>query len=146
MRWFVMALAAGLAACATEEPLPEPRPAASAARPGTRPPPRPPAARPAPPAEPAAVAPAEQADTPWRAARDGITACPSAATLRLMREAGDGDLRRLAATRAAGGCVTVFRATAWRLAESGEGMVRLAPSSNGAPLWFWRDEVTEERL
>jgi hypothetical protein len=133
MRWVVMTLAAGLAACAAEEPPPEPAPVA-ASRPAARP--ARPAPRPTPPAE---------AATAWRAAADGITACADQAALRLLREAGDGDLRRLASARVAGGCVTVFRASAWRVAAQENGMIRLAPDSGGAALWFWRDEVAEER-
>jgi hypothetical protein len=135
MRWVVMALAAALAACATEDPPAETRPAAGVSRPAARPARPPP--RPTPPAEAAAPA--------WRAATDGITACADPATLLLLREAGDGELRRLASARAAGGCVTVFRASAWRAAEREGGMIRLAPAAGGAALWFWRDEVTEER-
>jgi hypothetical protein len=131
MRRVVMALAAGLAACATEEP-PAETPAVVASRPAARP------ARPAP-------RPAPPVESVWRAAAEGITACADQAALRLLREAGDGDLRRLASARAAGGCVTVFRASAWRVAGQENGMIRLAPAEGGAPLWFWRDEVTEER-
>jgi hypothetical protein len=70
--------------------------------------------------------------------------------LRLLREpATDAPaLRRLAAARAAGGCVTVFRTQGWRLAQRGDEMLLLNPAEADAgpgPLHFWRDQVVEDR-
>jgi hypothetical protein len=82
-------------------------------------------------------------------ARDGTTGCADAAALRLLREpaADPAALRRLAAARAEGGCVTVFRTSTWRLQQRSDDMLRLAPMEGGAtgPLYFWRDQVQEER-
>ncbi|HEV7265552.1 MAG TPA: hypothetical protein VGN83_11610 [Falsiroseomonas sp.] len=86
----------------------------------------------------------------WRVAQDGTTGCADPEALRLLREpALDAEgLRRLAAARTAGGCVTVFRGQGWRLLERTQDMLRLAPAAEGAgpgPLYFWRDQLVEER-
>lgn len=94
--------------------------------------------------DPAAAA----SSAPWRVATDGITACADPAVLRMLREAPADDaaaLRRLAAARVRGGCVTAFRTGSWRLVEQSGPLVRLAPAEGGGPLYFWRDEVTEDR-
>lgn len=129
MRWIVMALVVGVAACAAESP-----PARPDATPAAAPRPAPRAA-----ARPAPVPPA------WRVNEDGVTGCADPAALRLLRDAGDDELRRVAGARAAGGCVTVFRAAAWRLVERGDVMLKLAPADGGSALWFWRNEVAEQR-
>ncbi len=132
-----------LAACAGPAAVAPPPPPAPVPAPQA-------AARPAPPRPPARPAPPRPPEpTLWRAASDGVTACADPAALRLLREADATDaaqLRRLAATRAAGGCVTIFRGQSWRLVEPGAETLRLSPVDGGAgPLHFWRDEVTEDR-
>jgi hypothetical protein len=84
----------------------------------------------------------------WRVVADGTTACADPGALQLLREAPAGDaaaLRRLAAARARGGCVTVFRNGSWRLVDQRGALMRLSPADGGASLYFWRDEVAEER-
>lgn len=86
----------------------------------------------------------------WRVTQDGTTACADRAALVALREQAEPDAaarRRLAAWRAAGGCVTVFRQQPWRLVEAGGETLRLAPAGpgEGATLHFWRDQVAEER-
>jgi hypothetical protein len=132
-----------LSACAVGDPAaPEAPPVTAAAQPAPAPTP--------------VARPARRAEAVWRVAQDGTTGCADRAALRILREDTGGDpaaLRRLAAARATGGCVTVFRATGWRLVEPGSDAVRLAPvAPDGAagprppgPLWFWRDQVAEER-
>jgi hypothetical protein len=158
MRW-VLGLILLLPACAAEESIaPRPVPQA-AANPAATPPARaarrtpPPAAATPAPAGPA-VPPAVVAAVPppvWRVMRDGTTGCADPAALQSLREPPGADpaaLRRLAAARASGGCVTVFRAMSWRILERADDMLRLAPAEadNGAtgPLFFWRDQVVQE--
>jgi hypothetical protein len=133
-----------LAACATEEAAAPPTAPAVAAVPPAVPAP---ATRPA--RRPGADRPAQ-----WRVAEDGTTGCADRATLQRLREPvepGAAGLRRLAALRAAGGCVTVFRAVPLRLVETGAEILRLepvvaeGPSRPTGPLYFWRDQVAEER-
>ncbi len=149
MRWTAAAMLLALCSCtAVEETPPPPEARTPVAQPV--PPPRPVPPRPARrPAEPAAQgAPAPAAAAIWRVAADGTTGCADPAVLRLLRADGEGSaqsLRRLAAARAAGGCVTVFRVLAWRLVEGGGPILRLAPADGSRPLYFWRDEVVEER-
>jgi hypothetical protein len=150
MRWTSAAVLLALGACTVAEeapPQPEVRaPAATLPAQPTRPTPPRPARRPA---EPAVQgAPAAGPAPIWRVTADGTTGCADPAVLRLLREEGEGtaqSLRRLAAARAAGGCVTVFRVLAWRLLEAGGPILRLSPADSGRPLYFWRDEVVEER-
>jgi hypothetical protein len=150
MRWTGVAVLLALAACTAAEDAPPPpevrAPAATQPSPPARPAPPRPARRPV---EPAAQgAPATGAAPIWRVTADGTTGCADPAVLRLLREEGEGSaqsLRRLAAARAAGGCVTVFRVLAWRLLDGGGQILRLAPADGGRPLYFWRDEVVEER-
>lgn len=84
----------------------------------------------------------------WRVVADGTTGCADSQALDALRretEAGPAALRRLAALRARGGCVTAFRVSEWRLLGTSGALVRLAPAGGGDPLYFRRDEVTEER-
>jgi hypothetical protein len=128
-----------LAACATDPSgSPEPAQAASPAV-AAVPPPR------------AVRRPA--APSAWRVAEDGTTGCADRGALQRLREVtepGAAGLRRLATLRAAGGCVTVFRTSAWRLVETGPEALRLellpvkGARRTGA-LWFRRDQVVEER-
>jgi hypothetical protein len=83
---------------------------------------------------------------------DGTTGCADRSTVQRLAavEPGPAAMRRLAALRAAGGCVTVFRALAWRLVEAGPDAVRLEPvpgagPARTGPLWFRRDQVAEDR-
>jgi hypothetical protein len=132
-----------LAACAAEEAV-QPEPARVAA-------PAPAAVAPVAPPRPA-----RRADRPaqWRVTEDGTTGCADRAALQRLREpaeAGAAGLRRLAALRASGGCVTVFRSLPMRLVEPGAEIVRLeavaaeSAARQTGPLYFWRDQVTEER-
>lgn len=142
MRWQAPLMLLLLAACAVPQ--------------RASPPPRSPAASPQAAAPPRAARPAP-APPVWRVARAGITGCVDPAALRLLRPATPPDaaaLRSLAAARAEGGCVTVFPAQSWRLVERGTEMLRLAPVAAGGreaagaqpgPLFFWRDEVVEDR-
>ncbi len=145
MRLVAAVLLLALSACATPGP----------AAPGTSPAPmasRPPPAAVTPPRpvrrQPDPTVPAAGAVTVWRVVVDGTTGCAEPAALRLLREERGGGaqaLRRLAAARASGGCVTVFRAAGWRASEPGGPTIRLTPVEGGPPLHFWRDEVVEER-
>uniref|UniRef100_UPI0022EB59B5 hypothetical protein n=1 Tax=Falsiroseomonas oryzae TaxID=2766473 RepID=UPI0022EB59B5 len=92
----------------------------------------------------------------WRVVADGTTGCADPAVLRQLRAEPEPDaaaLRRLAAARAAGGCVTVFRSLPWRVLDSQGEILRLGPADGGAegarrapgPLYFWRNEVAEDR-
>jgi hypothetical protein len=84
----------------------------------------------------------------WRVLADGTTGCADAQALDALRqetETGPAALRRLAAVRARGGCVTAFRVSEWRLLGTSGSLVRLAPAAGGDPLYFRRDEVAEER-
>ncbi|PWS38820.1 hypothetical protein DFH01_06105 [Falsiroseomonas bella] len=139
MRRLALALLLTAAGCAAEHP------AVPSRAQQVAPPPPPPATRavrrPAP--QPAETQPI------WRVARDGTTGCADAGALRLLREpaADPAALRRLAAARAEGGCVTVFRTSSWRLQQRTEDMLRLSPVEGAATgqLYFWRDQVQEDR-
>lgn len=145
MAWRPALMVLALAACAgTDQPAPgaSPAPAARAAASPAAPVRRPPST----PARPAAPEPRA---TVWRVRTDGTTACADRAALAALREQGEPDAaarRRLAAWRATGGCVTVFRAQSWRLVEVAGETLRLAPADQegGATVHFWRDEVAEE--
>jgi hypothetical protein len=90
------------------------------------------------------------ASTTWRVAQDGTTGCADPAMLHVLREPATdaAALRRLAAARTEGGCVTAFRTQGWRLVERAGEIIRLTPAEAGAgpgPLHFWRDQVVEDR-
>ena len=144
MRWQVVMMTLALSACAAHSPPPQAptqRPGAGPAQAATQPP-RGTTRRPTTPAV-------------WRVLQEGTTGCADSQALRRLREpaVGADALRGLAAARAAGGCITVFPGQAWHVISRDGDLLRMAPvtlegtpqASGSGPLYFWRDQVAEER-